>query len=149
VRKRCSSEPRGGKVNTSTDANALKGFKESQFRSNANVRHNVYRIGSGPAVIVIHEIPGITPLVAAFGRKIADRGMTAVLPNLLGTAGRPMTVRYALSSFARVCVSKEFSLLALNKTSPIVHYLRELAAHEHQTRGGPGVGAPDCRCVSH
>jgi len=24
-------------------------------------------------VIVIHEMPGITPLVAAFGRKIAER----------------------------------------------------------------------------
>ena len=47
--------------------------------------HPVYRTGSGPAVIVIHEIPGLTPLVAEFGRKVAERGMTAVLPDLFGT----------------------------------------------------------------
>ena len=95
----------------------------------------------GPAVIIIHEIPGITPLVAAFARKVADRGMTAVLPVCWALPGRPMTVPYALSSLARACVSKEFTLLALNKTSPIVDYLRELAVHEREAHGGPGVGA--------
>jgi dienelactone hydrolase len=86
-------------------------------------------------------MPGITPLVGAFARRIAGHGMTAVLPNLLGTAGRPMTIPYALSSLTRACVSKEFTLLALNKTSPIVDYLRQLAVHEHEAHGGPGVGA--------
>lgn len=59
-----------------------------------------------------------------------------------------MTLTYALSSLVRACVSKEFTLLALNKTSPIVDYLRELAAHEHRAHGGRGVGAPDIKCVS-
>jgi hypothetical protein len=74
--------------------------------------------------------------------------MTAVLPDLLGTPGRPVTLPYALSSLVRACVSKEFTLLALNKTSPVVDFLRELAAHEHHAHGGPGVGAPDFWCVS-
>jgi dienelactone hydrolase len=113
----------------------------SPFTASSGHTHDVYRTGTGPAVIVIHEIPGITPLVAAFARKVADRGMTAVLPSLLGTAGRPMTVPYALSSLARACISKEFTLLALNKTSPIVNFLRELAVHEREAHGGPGVGA--------
>ena len=120
---------------------ALDGFEMQPFTSSTGLRRDVYRIGNGPAVIVIHEIPGITPLVAAFARRVAERGMTAVLPSLLGTAGRPMTVPYALSSLARACVSKEFTLLALNKTSPIVDYLRELAVHERGAHGGPGVGA--------
>lgn len=124
-----------------TDRNPLEGFHQSEFRSTANVTHDVYRFGSGPAVIIIHEIPGITPLVAAFARKVSGRGMTAVLPNLFGTAGRPMSVPYALSSLARACISKEFTLLALNKTSPIVNYLRELAVQEREAHGGPGVGA--------
>ena len=120
---------------------ALDGFEMKPFISSAGRTRYIYRMGSGPAVIIIHEVPGITPLVAAFARRVAGRGMTAVLPNLFGTAGRPMTIPYALTSFAHVCVSKEFTLLALNKTSAIVDYLRELAAHEHQTCGGPGVGA--------
>jgi dienelactone hydrolase len=120
---------------------ALEGFEMNPFTTSTGRTRDVYRTGHGPAVIIIHEIPGITPLVAAFARKVADRGMTAVLPSLLGTAGRPMTVPYALSSLARTCVSKEFTLLALNKTSPIVDYLRELAVHEREAHGGPGVGA--------
>jgi dienelactone hydrolase len=52
-----------------------------------------------------------------------------------------MTMPYALSSLARACISKEFTLLALNKTSPIVDYLRALAKDEHAKCGGPGVGA--------
>jgi len=121
---------------------ALEGFEMKPFTSSTGRMRDVYRTGEGPAVIIIHEIPGITPLVAAFARRIAERGMTAVMPSLLGTAGRPMTVPYALSSLARACVSKEFTLLALNETSPIVDYLRELAVHEREAHGGPGVGAP-------
>ena len=120
---------------------ALEGFEMEPFTSSTGRTRDVYRVGTGPAVIIIHEIPGVTPLVAAFGRKVAERGMTAVLPSLLGTAGRPMTIPYSLSSLARACVSREFTLLALNKTSPIVDYLRDLAVHEHEAHGGPGVGA--------
>ena len=120
---------------------ALDGFEMMPFTSSTGRTHDIYRTGRGPAVIVIHEIPGITPLVAAFGQKVAERGMTAVLPNLFGTPGKPATIPYALSSFARVCVSKEFTLLTLNNTSPIVNFLRELAVHEREAHGGPSVGA--------
>ena len=123
---------------------SLEGFESEPFASSNGRTHDVYRTGAGPAVIVIHEIPGITPLVAEFGRKIAARGMTAVLPDLLGTPGRPVSFPYVLSSFARTCVSKEFTLLALDKTSPVVDYLRELAKHEHEACGGPGVGTREC-----
>jgi dienelactone hydrolase len=126
----------------------LEGFEMKPFTSSSGRTRDVYRRGSGPAVIIIHEIPGITPRVAAFAHRVADHGMTVVLPDLLGTPGRPMTVPYALSSLARACISKEFTLLALNKTSPIVDYLRDLAKHEHEAHGGPGVGALDSECAS-
>jgi hypothetical protein len=74
--------------------------------------------------------------------------MTAVLPDLLGTPGKSLTIPYSLSSIAWACVSKEFMLFALNRTSPVVGYLRELAAHEHQQRGGPGVGTVGRKGVS-
>jgi dienelactone hydrolase len=101
----------------------------------------VYRTGSGPAVIVIHEIPGLTPLVAEFGRRVAERGMTAVLPDLFGTPGREPTSGYIASSMARACVNREFTVLATGRTSPITQWLRALATHEHGRVGGPGVGA--------
>ena len=123
------------------DHSALVGFTRDSFRSSSGERHELYRIGSGPAVIVIHEVPGITPLVAAFARKVAAAGMTAVLPNLFGTPERIPTTGYEISSALKACVSREFTVFATNKTSPIVGYLRELATHEHVACGGPGVGA--------
>ena len=120
---------------------SLAGYERDQFVASTGATHDVYRTGSGPAVIVIHEVPGITPLVAAFGRRVAARDMTAVLPDLFGVAGKPVSNRYAISSMARACVSREFTALATNATSPITSYLRELAAYEHSRCGGPGVGA--------
>jgi dienelactone hydrolase len=127
---------------------ALEGFEMNPFTSSSGRTRHVYRMGTGPAVIIIHEIPGITPGVAKLARRVADHGMTVVLPDLFGTPGRPMTVPYALSSLARVCISKEFTLLALNKTSPIVDFLRDSAKHEREAHGGPGVGAPDLERAS-
>jgi dienelactone hydrolase len=124
-----------------TVSNTLDDFQRGSFTSSTGRNHDVYRVGSGPAVIVIHEVPGITPLVAAFGRKVAARGMTAVLPDLFGTAGRAATLGYSASTLAGVCVSREFAVLATNRTSPVIEYLRELADHEHRACGGPGVGA--------
>jgi dienelactone hydrolase len=92
-------------------------------------------------VIVIHEVPGLTPLVAAFGRKVAAAGFTAVLPSLFGSAGEEMTVPYALKTMLHGCVSREFVMFAAGKTSPITRYLRALATHEHAACGGHGVGA--------
>jgi dienelactone hydrolase len=123
------------------DPASLEGFERSVFRASSNKTRDVYRYGTGPAVIVVHEVPGITPLVAAFARKVADRGMTAVMPSLFGTPGRPFSQGYALGEFAKMCVSSEFTVWATNKTSPITRFLRELATHEHERCGGPGVGA--------
>lgn len=108
----------------------------------------VFRLGVGPAVIVIAEMPGITPKVAEFARRVASVGCTAVMPHLFGTpgkdpvaAGRPRGTAYMLSSLVPTCVSREFTTWATNRTSPVVAWLRALAGHEHERCGGPGVGA--------
>jgi dienelactone hydrolase len=40
---------------------------------------------SGPAVIVIHEVPGLHPLVIRFADRIVAAGMTVFLPVLLAS----------------------------------------------------------------
>jgi dienelactone hydrolase len=52
-----------------------------------------------------------------------------------------MSTGYVLGSVVRCCISREFATMALGKTSPIVDWLRRLAAAEHERCGGPGVGA--------
>jgi len=121
-------------------SDTLADFAREPFEAGGTT-HDIYRSGSGPAVIVISEIPGITPHVAGFARKVVERGMTAVMPHLFGTPGRDMTVPYAASSLARVCISSEFNKLATNKSGPVVSWLRALARAEHERCGGPGVGA--------
>ena len=121
-------------------ADPLDDFERSDFTAQGTTRA-VYRTGSGPAVIVISEIPGITPNVARFARQVAGIGCTAVLPHLFGDDGRDPSVPYALASIARGCVSREFTVLALNRTSPVTTWLRTLARAEHERCGGPGVGA--------
>lgn len=121
---------------------ALEGFTKESFEAEGK-RRDLYRLGSGPAIIVISEIPGITPLVAQFGRRVAAAGCTAVLPVLFGDPGRPATDghgTYALRSMAHACISREFATFALRRTSPVTVWLRALAAAEHEHCGGPGVG---------
>jgi dienelactone hydrolase len=118
----------------------VDGFTEEPFTALGKTR-TLYRRGDGPAVIVIHEVPGITPQVAKFGRDVADAGMTAVLPSLFGTPGRPLSAAYGLVETVKACVSREFATLALDRTSPITDWLRALARAEHERCGGPGVGA--------
>jgi dienelactone hydrolase len=121
-------------------ADALQGFEHTPFTAEGKTRA-VHRAGSGPAVIVISEMPGITPSVARFARFVAEAGFTAVLPHVFGDDGRDVSNAYVAGTIARACISREFTVLALGRTSPITTWLRALAAHEHDRCGGPGVGA--------
>ena len=49
--------------------------------------HPTYRKGEGPGVVIIHEIPGMTPEVIAFADEVVQAGFTVVMPNLFGTPG--------------------------------------------------------------
>jgi dienelactone hydrolase len=121
-------------------AQQLEGFETFRF-SHEGAARTVYRRGEGPGVVIMHEIPGITPEVARFARIVADDGFRAYLPHLFGTPGRPLSGGYVLGQMARACVSREFSVLARREASPITDWLRALCRHAHAECGGPGVGA--------
>lgn len=103
--------------------------------------HEVFKQGTGPGVVVIHEIPGITPSVAAFGQEVVDAGYTVWMPSLVGTPGRAPTRAYGLASTLRVCISREFVTWATGRTSPATVWCRALAAELLREVAGPGVGA--------
>ncbi|HVA07804.1 MAG TPA: dienelactone hydrolase family protein [Acidimicrobiales bacterium] len=128
------------KSDVKTREDALRGFTKETFEADGK-RRDTYRAGTGPAVIVMSEMPGITPLVAEFGRKVAAAGCTAVMPHLFGDPGRAISAGYLFESLGPACISREFARFALKKTSPITSWLRKLAAAEHERCGGPGVGA--------
>jgi len=119
---------------------ALAGYAKDAFTWEGSTRR-IFRRGSGPAVVVIHEVPGITPAVLAFADRVADLGCTAVLPSLLGKpGGGARDPRRLASAFARLCISREFNYFALRQASPITEWLRALGRQEHERCGGPGIG---------
>lgn len=117
----------------------LADYAEDTFTFEGKERR-VFRRGTGPAVIVIAEIPGITPKVTEFADRVVDLGCTAVMPHLFGVPGGGLSVGAAVRSIVPACVSREFTVLATGKTSPVTEWLRALARHEHERCGGPGVG---------
>jgi dienelactone hydrolase len=121
-------------------ASVLNGWEKSSFLA-ANFTRDTYRRGTGPVVIVVHEIPGITPAVERFANEVVQAGFTVVMPDLVGEPGKAVSGKYVAQSMLKVCVAREFTTLATNKTSPIISWLRALARALHNEVGGVGVGA--------
>jgi dienelactone hydrolase len=124
-----------------TYEDALSDFERFEFTGTAYKRP-VYRKGGGPAVIIIHEMPGLHPLVLNFARTVAAAGMTVFCPSLFGRPGKPVVKSYLLAeSLITTCIRREFNVWAADRSSPIVDWLRALARYAHRECGGKGVGA--------
>jgi dienelactone hydrolase len=117
----------------------VSGFAKTNFAYGGRTR-DVYRAGSGPAVIVIHEMPGLHPVVTEFGQRLVDGGYTVFMPSLFGRPGAPFAGGPILRALGEICVSREFSMLSTS-TPRAITWLRALANHAHTECGGPGVGA--------
>lgn len=121
-------------------SSVLDGWERGSF-SGGGLTRDTYRRGSGPGVIVIHEVPGITPKVTEFANEVVDAGFTVLMPSLLGQPGKAFSNGYAMQSLLKICISREFTHWATGRTSPVINFLRELARSLHAECGGPGVGA--------
>lgn len=118
----------------------LSDFSKTDF-THDGWTHPVYRGGSGPAVLVMHEIPGITPQVLSFAERVVAEGYTVFMPDLFGTPGKPMSNGYSVEQMLRACIGREFSLLAGRKSSRITQWLRALSRQIYDEVGGKGIGA--------
>jgi len=125
---------------SSETTDILAGWTRGSF-SAAGFTRDTYRRGSGPGVVVIHEVPGITPRVTQFANELVAAGFTVIMPSLLGEPGKPVSPGYIAAGLAKVCIANEFTSWAQGRTSPIVAFLRALARALHDELGGPGVGA--------
>ncbi len=101
--------------------------------------HDVYRKGDGPGVVLIPEMPGLTPEVLALGNHLVDNGFTVAAPSLFGRPAVPLGFGSPMVA-VRGCVSKEFAAFALNKDRPVANFLRALARDLNEHTRGRGVG---------
>lgn len=118
---------------------ALPDYRRDSF-THAGVTHEVFHRGSGPAVLVAPEIPGVTPRVVEFADRLVDLGMAVAIPSMFGIPGAESTRPRSLGVLARACVNREFHAFALEDSSPATNWLRALARELHRTHGGPGIG---------
>lgn len=124
----------------------IDGYERTEHTADGATR-TVYRKGTGPAVVVIAEIPGITPKVIEFADRVEALGFTVALPHLFGVPGQDpfrggqrSAGLDSLRTIGPACVSKEFTVMAMGKTSPIMGWLRSLGRALHEECGGPGIG---------
>jgi dienelactone hydrolase len=110
-------------------------FSVREFTSNG-ISHRVYRKGAGPDVLLMHELPGMTPRFINLARTVADAGFTVHLPLFFGEPGEEHTVL----SLARLCISREFRLFARGGGSPIVDWLRAYGRNIFAKNGGRAIG---------
>lgn len=101
----------------------------------------VHVSGTGPGVIVMTEMPGISPHVARFSRWVRDAGFSVYLPSLFGRDGAVAEAQEGAEVLQRACMSAEFRAFAGQGSSPVTVWLRALARLAHEQSGGPGVGA--------
>lgn len=104
-------------------------------------QRDVYSCGTGPGVIVMHELYGATPQLFRFAYRIASAGFSVYVPILFGQPNRPGTGLYAAQQAAAVCISREFAVFAANQSSPVTVWLRALARIVSGLHGGRGIGA--------
>jgi dienelactone hydrolase len=126
--------------NDPAQKDALADFETRCFEFEG-IAKQVLASGSGPAVIVMPEMPGISPDVARFARWVRDAGFRVYLPSLFGIDGALPQAAAGVEVFRRTCISAEFRALSAGGGRPITHWLRALAKQAHTECGGPGVGA--------
>ena len=126
--------------NNLLEPDALSDFERREIGLLGETRR-VYASGDGPAVIVMAEMPGISPHVARFARWVREAGFSVYLPSLFGRDGDVADAEEGAAVFRRACISAEFRAFGAGASSPVTAWLRALARMAHEESGGIGVGA--------
>jgi dienelactone hydrolase len=124
---------------TAPSSSPLAGWASEPF-THAGLTHDLYSRGAGPGVVLLPEIPGMTPEVMGLADHLVDAGFSVTVIDLVGEPGRPLSPGYVARSFATVCVSREFAAFARRADRPVAEYVRAVARRVHDRVGGPGVG---------
>jgi dienelactone hydrolase len=106
--------------------------------THGSITHDVYFEGDGPAVVLMHELPGMSPGCLRAAEKIANAGFKVYLPLFFGHPGQYSVADGVFSTV--FCVRHEFDIFTSNGHSPIADWLRELCRKVDADCGNRGVG---------
>lgn len=115
------------------------GFSQFDFAFD-HIEKPVFKLGDDhqPAILIMLELPGMTRQTTEFAKRLHCEGYCIYLPLLFG---QPDQAPAVVANLTKVCISREFHLLATHKPSPISDWLRALCGHMRQAHGGRKVGA--------
>jgi dienelactone hydrolase len=110
----------------------------SPFKSEG-LAHDVHVVGSGPekpALILMHELPGLTPQCLELAERLRDEGFVVYMPLLMGTIGKRATLR----NLVRLCIAREFTRFCKRGGYPVTRWLRALGLHVRSLHGSKPIG---------
>ena len=118
-------------------------FVETRFPLDGDlngIAHSVFTKGdpARPAVLVLHELTGLTWQCARLARLVEAAGFRVYVPLFFG---RPNTSgKGGLFTVIGQCLNQEFKFLQANVDRPITRWLAALAKQARTECGGRGVG---------
>ena len=101
------------------------------------IGHQVFHAGSGPALLLMHELPGLAQPCVDFAGRLIEQGFQVFMPHLIG----PLMNEATLANTLRLCISREFARLKTGVSAPITDWLRDLARHIADRHGHERIGA--------
>ena len=118
----------------------MTGYSSFEFVAQGR-RKQVFTKGSGPGILLMHELPGMVRECVELADYIASKDYTVFLPLLFGAPNVRFTQARTALYFAEICVRREIRLLARDEDSPITLWLRALAQEiRRRCPAGRGVG---------
>ena len=107
--------------------------------------HPVLHAGTGPPVILMHELPGFVTEFWRLARWLEAAGFSVYAPALYDPQGSTLEelhmVHGRVAGMARACITREIRLFARTGGSPISDWLRALARELSSRHDGARVGA--------
>ena len=120
-------------------AERLARYRVDRFQDDSGgicIAADVYRQPDrpGPAVILLHEAPGISGSTLDLADALHERGFAAVLPSFLMPPSDVPSRRRTIGGMARMCIAAEFGALGRGGSTPVAAWLRALARREATDR---------------
>src|SRR5579859_6988507 len=92
-----------------------------------------------PAILILHELPGMTPQCLRFATNLSAQGYTVYLPLMFGLPNVPSSAFGNIRKIAWLTVSPQWHLYRKNSTSPIIRDLRKVTRDISKEHGGKPI----------
>jgi dienelactone hydrolase len=110
-------------------------FSETEFTA-GKITHKIYSKGTGPDVLLMHELPGMTPECIRLGSTLADAGFAVHLPLLFGEPGDNRTLWFGVG----ICIRREINLFLRSGNSALLEWLRAWCRSRQNGDRNTGIG---------